>query len=207
MIFASGRLFLMMGIKAVTGGQLCHRFGGERAHIVDHRSRSCRHPEHRPSRRSRLAHQHVMTVWGAEGLTILLRPQFKPLLILVVHLHPLLRNTLQDVVDLSLGDVEHCWMSFGYIPLDVEAHQSPETDEGVTHQCNTSTLRRGREKGDGSLLLLEVIRQSHEPVPELGVSMSWRYVEKARGKRSTSGLVVSLYWVILQRWTCSSQST
>lgn len=53
------------------------------------------------------------------ALTILLCPRLKPLLIVLSHFDPFGRNSLQDVVDLALGDVKYGGVTF----RDVPAHQ------------------------------------------------------------------------------------
>ena len=55
---------------------------------------------------------HTVNTDPISTRTVLLRPQFEPLAILIVHLHPFVRHALEDVVDLALGDIEYCGMTF-----------------------------------------------------------------------------------------------
>lgn len=103
----------------------------------------------------------------ARGLTVTLRPALEPVLVLLGHLLSRFRNTLEDIVDLSLGDVEDGRMALGRVPPDVEADKSPEADEGVAHQSDTAALRRGGEEGYRDRAFFQVRRKRHEPLPEL----------------------------------------
>lgn len=46
-------------------------------------------------------------------------------------------------MELGLGDIKHRGMAFGDEPFDREADHSPESDEGVSHEGDTSTLGSG----------------------------------------------------------------
>lgn len=103
-------------------------------------------------------------------------------------------NSLEDVVDV-LGDTEnarprlgHCgWMSdhvaeraWGSyrkarqysissgkltIPSQIDTHQAGESDEGVAHQGDTTTLRSGAEESDLGLSLTKLLGVLHKGPP------------------------------------------
>lgn len=78
-----------------------------------------------------------------ETLIVLLSPKLEPGLIRLVDLHFFGRNTLKDVMELGLGDIKHRRMAFGDEPFDREADHSPESEEGMSHEGDTSTLGSG----------------------------------------------------------------
>jgi hypothetical protein len=50
-------------------------------------------------------------------LTVLLGPELEPLLVRVIKLDALWRNALQDIVEFTLGDVEHGRVTFRNVPV------------------------------------------------------------------------------------------
>jgi len=61
-------------------------------------------------------HQQGTQYYRYTPRTVLLCPRLKPLLIRVVHLDAFRRNALEDIVNLTLGDVEDGRVAFWDVP-------------------------------------------------------------------------------------------
>lgn len=70
-----------------------------------------------------------------------LGPLLKHRLLGIVQPHPRLVDSLQDVVELLLGNGKDRRVSFGHEPLDVDPDEPPESDECVPHEGDAPSFK------------------------------------------------------------------